>query len=308
MDVNLQTGHPPQVANSNPTLYYRLDPCEPGMLREASASQSVAAVSAHERGNLNQFRREAALAGRMVVQSSITFTRGIDGMFPSIRAGRTEVVTVPLPSRLPDLVTVPVESAIDPDPVEAPASDPSPVNKNEYELLAALSSLSRRLQAYFPQPSQVNEVIKQNLSGIVSVDDDIHPSTDEPPTALVEKLNPENKRESFELLDPDIVVDSHKQPDAQVPDMTVTRRNASFDDTRYRQELEKVHEQLNELMAHRVSVNIEQLSKILTDIIQQNLGLITGLIQVANRISPEAQFNDLSGTVPILGSALDFSA
>ena len=113
---------------------------------------------------------------------------------------------------------------------------------------------------------------------------------------------------SWELLESHIVDDSLTHPDTDKPDVKYPIKADNIDYTRYQQELERVHRELNEMMLQQVSANIQQLSEVLTDIIQQNLELVAGLVQVANRVGPGAQFNNLASTVPLLGSALDFSA
>jgi len=71
-----------------------LDPGEPGLLRSARASESFLRVSAQERRNLHRLESEARLKGRKVIYSRIKYRFGLDGSFPTIRAGETTVVSV----------------------------------------------------------------------------------------------------------------------------------------------------------------------------------------------------------------------
>ena len=76
-------------------LRYKLDPGEPGVLRSATPSRSIPAVTSQELGNLRQFSREAAERGDQVVLTKIEYkTALIDGKL-SIKAGRTTVYSVP---------------------------------------------------------------------------------------------------------------------------------------------------------------------------------------------------------------------
>ena len=79
---------------SNPNLYYKLDPGEPGLLQNARANESIMKVTAQERRNLRRLESEARLKGRKVLFSDIKYSYGIDGSFSSIRAGETTVVSV----------------------------------------------------------------------------------------------------------------------------------------------------------------------------------------------------------------------
>jgi len=85
----------PEAMNTlaNPTLHYRLDPGEPGLLRSAPATHSQIAVTAQERHNAYRFSAQAARSGERVVFRQLTYTRAISGSFPSIRAGHTTVIT-----------------------------------------------------------------------------------------------------------------------------------------------------------------------------------------------------------------------
>jgi len=76
-------------------LRYKLDPGEPGVLRSATARDSAPAVTSQELGNLRQFTREAAERGDTVVLSKVSYNAAIvDGKL-SIKAGRTEVYSIP---------------------------------------------------------------------------------------------------------------------------------------------------------------------------------------------------------------------
>ena len=74
-------------------MYYRLDPGEPGLLRNARASESVRKVSQQEQRNLLRLKTQASREGRRVIRSGISYLFGIDGSFSSLRAGKTTVVS-----------------------------------------------------------------------------------------------------------------------------------------------------------------------------------------------------------------------
>ena len=78
---------------NNPTLGYKLDPGEPGMLKSAKASESFSKVSAQERRNIRRMESDARMEGRTVVKSEINYKFGIEGSFPALKAGQSVVVT-----------------------------------------------------------------------------------------------------------------------------------------------------------------------------------------------------------------------
>ena len=306
MDVNPPTGILTPFRINDPVLRYQLDPCEPGMLRNASASQSIAAVSAHERGNLNQFRREAALAGRMVVQESITFTRAIDGIFASIQAGRTEVVTVPMPDRSPETVVV---DSTQTNALPAVAEDTeSSLEKEEMELLAELSSINRHIAFDTPDDVDTENELPSNPDSTAS-------TLVEFPDTPLDEIEPDDElaiNSDDEPVTGDVPILPERESSAapfkvEEKDSEKIEILPAGDDTRYREELQEIQDKLNELMLKRMQANIAQLNEVLTGVIQQNIDLLSGLIQVANRIGPGSQFQDLSNNVALLGVTLDFT-
>ena len=74
----------------NPVLHYRLDPGEPGIRTSAPASQSALLVHAQEQRNETRLVRNAINRGEVVVDSSKTFTPGVDGSYLSVRARSLE--------------------------------------------------------------------------------------------------------------------------------------------------------------------------------------------------------------------------
>jgi hypothetical protein len=79
---------------NNPTLGYRLDPYEPGLLRHAKASQSTAQVVSQEHRNLTRLSRQAIEEGRVIIRKQITYKPVIAGSYMGIAAGRTTVVSM----------------------------------------------------------------------------------------------------------------------------------------------------------------------------------------------------------------------
>ena len=79
---------------NNPILGYRLDPYEPGLLRQSRASQSTSQVVAHEYRNLTRLSRQAVLEGRVIISKTITFRPVIAGSYMGTAAGKTTVVSV----------------------------------------------------------------------------------------------------------------------------------------------------------------------------------------------------------------------
>lgn len=79
---------------SNPTLGYRLDPYEPGLIRHAKASQSTAQVVSHEQRNLTRLSRQAIQEGRVIIRKQITYRPTIAGSYMGTAAGRTTVVSM----------------------------------------------------------------------------------------------------------------------------------------------------------------------------------------------------------------------
>ena len=84
-------------------FHLKLDPGEPGIARSVPPSQSTSAVAGQELGNLLGFQRKALAEGKTIIYSNITFTRGLEGNTPVLRAGRTEVVFAEKKDNLPAL-------------------------------------------------------------------------------------------------------------------------------------------------------------------------------------------------------------
>jgi hypothetical protein len=80
-----------QLQRSDPRVFFKLDPGEPGTLRSARASETAIRVTAQEQRNLNRLTSEAAREGRRVVFADARFRYGVDGQFASIRSGQTTV-------------------------------------------------------------------------------------------------------------------------------------------------------------------------------------------------------------------------
>lgn len=77
----------------NPQLGYRLDLGEPGFLRSAKASESALRVTSQETRNLTRLKSQALREGHVILSADITYTGGISGSFPAVKAGHTRVVS-----------------------------------------------------------------------------------------------------------------------------------------------------------------------------------------------------------------------
>jgi hypothetical protein len=110
------------------TLYYRLDPGEPGLLHRAPASRATSSVAAQEGRNLRRLVGEARAQGRIVVSAGIEFQRGLEGITPVVRAGRTTVTSVP--DRVPAVAAVPPSP---PDETASPEPPPGPAEAGPVE-------------------------------------------------------------------------------------------------------------------------------------------------------------------------------
>ena len=79
---------------SNPTLSYRLDPYEPGLIRHAKANQSTLQVVSHEQRNLTRLKRQAIQEGRTIIREQITYRPVLAGSYMGTAAGKTTVVSM----------------------------------------------------------------------------------------------------------------------------------------------------------------------------------------------------------------------
>jgi hypothetical protein len=302
MDVSPTNIRPPDPQMMDPVLRYRLDPLEPGLLRSARASQSVAAVSTHELGNLIEFRREAAQTGRMVVYSSITFSRGIDGIYPSLRAGRTEVVSVPLPE--PYSPPPPQAAAAEPPaqvPVVTEEDNPDDISRKEIELLATLATLENRLEmkdtTRQTSPSEVD--YSQELTNLK-----VDMGTDSPDAASGETdaLNPSSRQDSTDTPPPATrPEDATKADEKKVEDT-----QAKHIEQHYKQEMNRVKAQLNEIRMAKLRENIDKLSEVLSDIITSNISILSRLVKVANSMGPDSRLPSDALEIPTAGTYLNY--
>jgi hypothetical protein len=78
----------------NPTLGFRLDPGEPGLLRQAPASESTLRVFQQELRNLVRLKGEAAMRGERVIYADLDLYFSRNGSYVSANSGHTTVVSV----------------------------------------------------------------------------------------------------------------------------------------------------------------------------------------------------------------------
>lgn len=165
-----------QVLN-NPTLRYRLDPGEPGLLQSSKASQSTMAVTAQEQRNLLRLKSEAAMSGRRVISSGIKYSTGIEGAFVATRAGLTTVVSEPVPQSLTALNDAiildsePVETILAKTPdTSAPTTQEAPdsieLEKSENQLQIMKNKLENDIDRKFAQSEEESNpaILKSVLS------------------------------------------------------------------------------------------------------------------------------------------------
>lgn len=321
MDVNHAAYQPAPYRLTDPVLRYQLDPGEPGLLRSARASDSIAAVSAQERGNLNQFRREAFLAGRVIIRESITFTRGIDGLFNTIRAGLTEVVSIPAPSLSS---STDIEDAeFNPEmgtEIEVPATSAeelaNDIQMKEIELLTRLSALKNTIK----QAKALAEKVEGEISTIaeVGITDELEDIKEwdlprfEMPPEEASATDPEEALPQTGLRVPE-EEDAKVGGEIGLPAKKHISEKMEFESlkqdevVRHEQEIRELNEKLKELQTLRLRANIAQISEVMLGAIQENVNLLSKLVSVANHVGPDSHFNDPSSNVPILGMTLDFS-
>lgn len=155
---------------TDPTLGFRLDPGEPGVLRGAPASRSTLRVAEQEGRNVRRLEAQARREGRVVTRAVTTFTRAPAGSFLGTVAGLTTVESVePRPTatdtaaNLAEARTVPGAQTDAPDANLAAggglATGPGPLGlfndgfrfsdgesvQRERQLLASQAALERRL-------------------------------------------------------------------------------------------------------------------------------------------------------------------
>ncbi len=78
---------------NDPTIYFRLDPGEPGVRTSARASESTLLVTAQELRNINRLKAEAIEEGREVVYANITYRPDSVGPYHTVTSGHTVVVS-----------------------------------------------------------------------------------------------------------------------------------------------------------------------------------------------------------------------
>jgi len=87
------------LAINNPTLGFRLDPGEPGMLRRGRATEATLLVTGQEHRNLVRLKSEALREGRVIIHASSKFGRAFQGPFLTTTSGLTTVISrAPRPS------------------------------------------------------------------------------------------------------------------------------------------------------------------------------------------------------------------
>ncbi len=81
------------LAINNPTMGFRLDPGEPGMLRRGRASEATLLVTSQEHRNLVRLKSEAMREGRVIIHAGIQFGRAFQGPFLTTTNGLTTVIS-----------------------------------------------------------------------------------------------------------------------------------------------------------------------------------------------------------------------
>jgi hypothetical protein len=90
---------PDPLRITNPTLGFRLDPGEPGMLRRGKASQATLLVTGQEHRNLVRLKSEAIREGRVVIHADTSYGRAFAGPYLTTTSGLTTVISrAPRPS------------------------------------------------------------------------------------------------------------------------------------------------------------------------------------------------------------------
>ncbi len=84
----------------NPTLGYRLDPGEPGVLKTSSARDSTRAVTSQELHNIYRLQSKALMEGRIIVYANIAYAKTFSGSYLATTSGLTTVVSMPGPQFL----------------------------------------------------------------------------------------------------------------------------------------------------------------------------------------------------------------
>ncbi len=321
MDVSRAAFQLAQFRLNDPLLRYQLDPGEPGLLRDARASDSVAAVSAQERGNLNQFRREAFMAGRMVVYQSISFTPGVEGLFTTLHAGLTEVVSVPMPSpESPETIyKPPAADESSPTPVEAPTESSElteSIEAEQLQLLSRLSALQNRIdsaRAMEANPASDPAGDYVEFKGIEFPSTNPAP-VDEPDDNSADEAGNADEDNTIGVMPGAIEEVDFVGLGLKTEDDSQSLK-IEFEPVDFRsrlrgeeEEIEQINRKLNELDIMRMQAGLAHLNEVMMGSIHQNIDLLTTLLAVANRVSPNSHFNDLSASVPVLGSAIDYTA
>ena len=320
MDVSQAALQPVEYRLNDPILRYKLDPGEPGLLRSARASESMAAVSAQERGNLNQFKREAFIAGRVIISESITFTRGIDGLFSTIRAGLTEVVSIPAPSS--GSTQKPVEAENTPAPgiensvPQIPRDESgSGVNQKEIKIFSKLSALKSTIQEVKALAEKIkNEIPPGNGESNISINNDDAEKIELPEIEIIpEKAEVTDDGEVIPQVGLALEGNDEPEVDLKIPEYNSIQDEPEFDVLkqddvlRHEMELRELRDKLKDLQMMRVRAGIEQMSEVMIDAIEENISMLSKLVSVSYHVGPDSHFNDLSSEVPALGMVLDYS-
>lgn len=146
---------------NDPTLGYRLDPYEPGLLRQSKASRSTSQVVAHEHRNMTRLTRKAIQEGRVIINKQITYRPVIAGSYMGTAAGKTTVVSLEKQTPLSDAAFEPSEdnkkwsstplnentdegTAIDPQS-EQEQKTPEELNQEELDLKGEIRKLTNEL-------------------------------------------------------------------------------------------------------------------------------------------------------------------
>lgn len=150
---------------SSPTLYFRLDPGEPGVLRSSPASESTYLVFAQETRNLTRLTARAAQEGQKVIFADVSLAFSQVGNRVVATSGHTKVVTVEdegaagtgqpaneMGSQAPPLQEAPAEAALqaEEEPAgadSAKAEDGAAASASSADSATELRNAERAVQA-----------------------------------------------------------------------------------------------------------------------------------------------------------------
>ncbi len=164
------------LSMNDPTIYFRLDPGEPGVRTSAKASESTLLVTSQELRNINRLKAEAVQDGHDILYTNITYTPDAVGAYHTITSGHTVVVSIEHKDTTKDVPPNNIDNPKDSDNKEIENQDENTLNDMESSAIPATEN-PENIQNKVKELQAEIKGLEQKLKAVENLDGDKASST-----------------------------------------------------------------------------------------------------------------------------------